>query len=414
MEQKIDIYHAEKYWKNIEAKFRDSDICERNKEIVLEFLKYKARAQDISRGRRIKYLCNLRILAEHLNKPFDELNKLDITNFLDKLPTIPIYRGRTQKFMSKATIEDYTIQLNQILLFLEKEKGLPVKAEWAKKMNRDKPKRLRPDEILQWEDIIKLSQSANNPRDKALVQVLWDSGARIGELLTLFIKDVEFMDNVSAVKLNFRESKTDIRSPLIVKSAPALISWLQTHPRRNDKDAPLWIKLNKPTQPMGYNTVRKVLIELKKLSKIEKPVNPHSFRKSSASYYSHKGFTEFEIKKRFGWVQDSKMLSTYIFPDEDRINNKMLEMEGIKITKNKEEKEEKPQKCNWCNTTNPAGDEFCINCKRPLKEEKIIASCNLTNSISETSKEFLEKNPDFFNAYISFLENKIKTEKGKS
>jgi integrase len=61
--------------------------------------------------------------------------------------------------------------------------------------------------------------------------VLFESGARAEELLSLLIEDVEIVVDGEAIILHFRRSKTKegIRNPIIVRSAPALIHYLQTH-----------------------------------------------------------------------------------------------------------------------------------------------------------------------------------------
>lgn len=41
--------------------------------------------------------------------------------------------------------------------------------------------------------------AAENPRDKALISVLYESGCRIGEILSLKIRNVEFDNNGSVV-----------------------------------------------------------------------------------------------------------------------------------------------------------------------------------------------------------------------
>ena len=52
-------------------------------------------------------------------------------------------------------------------------------------------KRTLPEDILTESDVQRLLEKANNFRDKAIVSLLFDSGIRVGELLTLRIKDVD-------------------------------------------------------------------------------------------------------------------------------------------------------------------------------------------------------------------------------
>lgn len=61
---------------------------------------------------------------------------------------------------------------------------------WIKCNFRDDKK--LPEELLTEEDVTKLIEAAQHPRDKALVFLLYESGCRIGELLNVKIKNVLF------------------------------------------------------------------------------------------------------------------------------------------------------------------------------------------------------------------------------
>jgi integrase len=53
-----------------------------------------------------------------------------------------------------------------------------------------------PEDILTFEEVQKIAQTAYTKRGKAFVITLFESGARIGEILPLKIKDLEFGQNV--------------------------------------------------------------------------------------------------------------------------------------------------------------------------------------------------------------------------
>src|SRR3990170_8862810 len=97
-----------------------------------------------------------------------------------------------------------------------------------------------PEEILTEDDIKKLVESANNLRDKAFILVLYESGCRIGEILSLRIRNVQFDDYGAALIVS---GKTGDRRVRIIASAPKLCSWLDNHPLREDIDSPLWVTL---------------------------------------------------------------------------------------------------------------------------------------------------------------------------
>jgi len=383
--KKIDIHNRERTNRTLKKRLENADICSENKYLIKKFIKYKIEESEISVLRQNKYFSTLRIIAEkfkecYKDKLFKESTKEDFNSLLKYIFSIKIRHGGsdkkpTLKPMSPATREDYAIQLKTFLTWMD-ENNYPVKGEWIKVPRREKPKRLRPDELLTWEDIVKLSRAAMNTRDRALVQVLFESGGRIGEVLTMFLCDVEVRHDGSALILHLRESKTDIRGLCIIKSAPALVEWIEKHPIKDNPDAPLFCTLDKNNNSVEYNSINKVLRDLRARcpDMKNKKVNPHHFRKSAASYFSHVGLTEFEVKKRFGWVMSSKMFDIYVHPDENRINDKLMEMNGLieKTPEQKQKEDEKsnPWKCGWCAHKNPAGTDFCSTCKRAKKFNK--------------------------------------------
>ena len=405
-----DIYNREGKNTAAKGKLYESGISQRNKNLILEFLDYKTSEEGISIGRQTKYLCNLRIVAECLDKPFDEITQDGVKTLLKRIFSRKVKRGGTDKNpvmkpMSQRTKEDYAIQLKTLFRYME-EAGYPVKHEWVKIPKREKPRRLRPDEIITWEDAVKLSKSAMNPRDRALPQVLWECGGRIEELLTLLLRDVESANGGDALKLHFNQSKTEIRSPVIVRSAPALIHWIENHPLGDNKNAPLWVKVSGGNRAMDYATAAKVLKDLKRRSGLDKPVNPHQFRKSSASYFAQ-FLSDQETKKRFGWTPDSSMLQIYCHMDEERINDKIMGIEGVKKVEVKKEEEVKAERCKWCNKLNPAGQEYCVLCKRPLNADENLLVSQIKDSVSDGLREFVEDNPEMLNSFLKFMKGKV-------
>jgi integrase/recombinase XerD len=67
---------------------------------------------------------------------------------------------------------------------------------------------------------------------------MWCLQRKIGELLSLKIRDIEF-DKYGAFLMV--TEKTGMRPVSIIMSAPALGEWLNVHPNRGDTDSPVWI-----------------------------------------------------------------------------------------------------------------------------------------------------------------------------
>ena len=90
----------------------------------------------------------------------------------------------------------------------------------------------------------------NSIRDKALIACLYEGGFQIGELGGLSIGDVTFDRYGAMVIVN---GKTGMRRVRLIFAMPYLSQWLESHPFREKKDAPLWISSGAGSQSQGMN-----------------------------------------------------------------------------------------------------------------------------------------------------------------
>ena len=373
MESGIDLNNWEKRLKSAERDLKRADIYEDDKELILRFSNFKRISENVRAGRRVKYVHNLGVFAGKLNKTtgkgFKAATREDIERVVtDLYGNSGEWNNRTDRELSQTTIRAYLVILKTFYRWL-KEKDNPGETSWIKPPRVD-PKKLRPDEIITWEDAVKLSRSALNHRDKALPLVLWESGARIGELLSMNVEDVEILDN--GMILHITESKTDVRDVGIKKSIPALGEWLRNHPLRDNPHAPLWVNLRTDNKRMSSGLVRRILGNQAGKCRMNKNVNPHRFRKSFASIFATNGmFSEAELKRRMGWSPDSRMLRIYVHMDDYRINQKYLSSEQEGIT------------CVWCNSVNSPAESYCNNCKRSLSDEILHKRTELERMVEE-------------------------------
>jgi len=128
-----------------------------------------------------------------------------------------------------------------------------------------------------------LSSPPAIPGTGPLIAVLYESGCRVGELLTLRVRHVKFNKNGARLIV---DGKTEMRRLIIVASSPYLAAWLNVHPMRDDPDAVLWLGIGTANQdqPLDYPSVRKMIRETARRAGVRKAVNPHLFRHSRATY----------------------------------------------------------------------------------------------------------------------------------
>ena len=212
---------------------------------------------------------------------------------------------------------------------------------------------------------------------KNYITFLYESGCRVGELLSLQIKHVVFEEFGAIVTLN---GKTGMRKIMVVSSVPHLSTWIENHPFKNNPESPLWISISNHNRsdPVLYPNFCRILIKLGKEANITKKMNPHSFRHSRATHMaSH--LTEAQMNNYFGWVQGSKMAGTYVHMSGRDMNNAILKMNGLK-SKEEVKQEFSPKKCKRCEMVNSPNGKFCMRCGSPLDIETVI-------SVEENMKE---------------------------
>ncbi|RLI25385.1 hypothetical protein DRO58_06455 [Candidatus Bathyarchaeota archaeon] len=211
-----------------------------------------------SKARILKYLETLIKIAKLLGKPFSEARKEDIVEVVRKIE---------ESDYSEWTKHDYKVILRIFYRWLRRSEEYPEEVRWIK-VKRGKLSKL-PEELLTVEDVRRLVDAADNLRDKAFVLVLYESGCRIGELLTLRLRHVRFDEYGAILIVN---GKTGMRRVRLIFSTPKLNQWVENHPLKDDPNAPLWVTLgtNSRFRPLSYQSARCLLKRLAHKAGIKK------------------------------------------------------------------------------------------------------------------------------------------------
>jgi site-specific recombinase XerD len=185
----------------------------------------------------------------------------------------------------------------------------PPEVKWIKTTLKRKDC-LLPKNLLTEEEIKPLVNVASSPRDKAYIVTPYESGARIGEIGSLQIKNVIFEERYAALML---QGKTGARRVIVVAATPYLNIWIQNHPFKNDPEGPLWVSVGTVNRfkAMSYPALAKVLKVTAKRAELGKRVTPQTLRHSRATFLATK-LTEAQMNQIFGWKQGSDMPSIYV------------------------------------------------------------------------------------------------------
>lgn len=360
MDPKKDIHDYNKRLELLKKRFEKSNISEKNKELITRFDR-ACFMEGLSKPRRIKLSESLLILAKnYLKKDFDSATKEDIKNVVMQIDS--------RDDFSPWTKQSYKVILKKFYKWqvfgdeYKERMDYPAIISWLRctLKKKDQPK-IKASDILTEAEVKKLIDSAEHIRDKAFVSMIYELGARIGEIGGLNIKDVARDKYGYIVDL---DGKTGHRTPRIVVSDPYLTNWLNSHPLKEKPTAPLWVMIGKRDkgQRMEYATFRALVQRLVEKADIKKRVYPHLFRHTRVTHLLiNKQINEAQAKVYFGWVPNSTMLSEYSHLISSDVNEAILAMHGIK-TENQKESLLKPKQCPRCETINSKDARFCQKC----------------------------------------------------
>lgn len=144
-----------------------------------------------------------------------------------------------------------------------------------------------------------------NFRDKAVLMVLFDSGARVEELLNVRLKQehVFWKDSIGCYMIRLEYSKTKPRTISLPLSTEAIRLWLDEHPDRENPQSQLF--------PLTYANLKRIVRRAGEKG-IRRRVTPHMLRHSSATYYANRLKNPYKLCYRYGWTMASKEVNRYL------------------------------------------------------------------------------------------------------
>jgi integrase len=191
--------------------------------------------------------------------------------------------------------------------------------------------------VLTVEEVVRMINHTNNPRDRAILSLLFDTGMRPSELLNLKVEDVIFDEQGMIVNI---DGKTGMRKIMVVNtvhSQESVKEWLKYHEFKENPYSPLFYNMDKKIQETI--TVERLNIIVKELGKkIGKNVKTYSVRHSSATYLSQL-LTEQQLKIYFGWTMGSSMVQTYVHLSCKDLSKSVIELNKKPVEKKEELKE---------------------------------------------------------------------------
>lgn len=344
----------------------------KNRNIIKQYADYLRRTH---KGRYTTQQMNLqwlKLLIMDMNgKDLDKITREDIQRYLAKI----VDEVKNKTYNNKQFF------LQRFMCWLKGKSYEELQTTLLKDIKKvDDEVNLLEKVILEPEDVKELIRVANNIRDKCIVSMLYETGSRKGEFLQLKIKHLNLKDRSIIIPMG----KTKSRVNYLQTSYPYLKEWYESHPDKDNPEAPLFLTqgshLNQGLADSGLKIMLKVL---QGRAKIKKNIYPHLFRHSRASFFARHNMNEGFMRNWFGWSDTSKTPSLYIHLYSKDIQNSYLKMMGLTNGDNKDELQQEkeamqPKSCPNKNCQNyqkkeiPYTCELCPICNTPLDLELAV------------------------------------------
>ena len=152
-------------------------------------------------------------------------------------------------------------------------------------------------ETLSEECIEKLRDSCLQIRDLAMIDLLYSTGIRVGELVNLNINDINFEERECIV---YGKGNKQRKVYFDAKTKVHLKRYLE---QRKDYSEALFVTLDSPFDRLKISGVEIRLRKLGRLASLDQRVHPHKFRRSMATRAIDKGMPIEQVQKLLGHQQ---------------------------------------------------------------------------------------------------------------
>ncbi len=235
-----------------------------------------------------------------------------------------------------------------------------------------------------------LIRAMDHPRDRAILELTFDTGARLDEIASLKVGALTLHREYGVVTLH---GKTGTRDVAFVRALPYLTSWLNMHPSPADRDASLWVTLGRNQgKALAYSSVADVFARAARISGL--PLSAHDLRHGRATEAAIRGWNEQKMRSHFGWKPGSVMPSRYTWLAAADVQAQVLQDAGLEAVE-KDEPAGMPVKCPNCGHPNEPVNVVCGVCRFPLTEEAAreaqVAEEAIVARLERLEKLILEK-----------------------
>lgn len=231
------------------------------------------------------YSVTVERMLQNIKQPIRKVSTEDIRKYLVDYQKI--------NNCSKVTIDNIRRNISSFFSWLEEEDYI-LKSP-MRRIHKIKTKQ-PVKEIISDEAIELLRDNCECIRDLAMIDLLYSTGIRVGELVNLNIADVDFEARECIV---FGKGDKERKVYFDAKAKLHLQNYLQ---KRNDSNPALFVSLDAPHNRLKISGVEIRIRTLGRKLKMEK-IHPHKFRRTMATRAIDKGMPIEQVQKILGHSQ---------------------------------------------------------------------------------------------------------------
>jgi integrase/recombinase XerC len=249
-----------------------------------DFLSFLRHEKNASPHTIASYRRDLNQLADFLEERGVGLTEIDnfvLRGFLARLH---------EKSNKKSTIARKLASIRSFLQFCLRKKWLednPAKVVATPKQERHVPSFLSEEEMRQFLALPPKPKTVLDYRDRALLELLYATGIRVGELVGTDVDDVNFSERLIVVR---GKGKKERLLPFGSKAAESLHVYIKKRILINKgeiEEAPLF--LNYRGKRLTSRSVERIVNKYIQRAALRRKISPHSLRHSFASHLLSRG-----------------------------------------------------------------------------------------------------------------------------
>ena len=284
-------------------------------------------------GIRSTYARIAELITEHLDgKTFTEITRQDAVEFLNFL------KSNYNRSCQSNYIGWFRGFMKSVYKVLEKKPPKWVKDDDLFKRKRHK-KKIKENDLISVEECEKIINATTTPRDALVISILWETGAKISEVLDLKVGSIEpnGIDSFIIKMPNKKYDTKNTRSIIVKECTPRLREYLNYHPHKNDPEAWLFLKIDENGKLTYFQFLKRLKKAIKRTG-IKKHIHPHLFRHTRLTIWA-RIYTEQVLKALANWSPSSDMAEVYVhFAEKDLIKQQMKQYGLLHENEKEEEK----------------------------------------------------------------------------